>query len=102
MRLIEGTSQLCPWVHYDKRERVQSDEQAENPLILAVFLFLGHRRILDVVVEMKLVWVGAHPNGVSLVLFLVGNPQVDEFFGEDAAFEKELVVLLELAEGFVE
>jgi hypothetical protein len=57
---------------------------------------------LDVVVQVELVGMRAHPDRVRFDLSLVIDPHSDEIFGEDAALGEELVILLEFAESLFE
>ena len=48
---------------------------------------LGRGTTLDVVIQVELVGMRAHPDGIGLHFFLVVDPELDEFLGEHAAFE---------------
>ena len=57
---------------------------------------------LNVVIEVELVRMRAHPDGIGLRFFLVVDPKFDEFRGEHISLEEEFVILAEFAEGFFE
>jgi hypothetical protein len=63
---------------------------------------LCHSISLNIVIEVELVGMRAHPHRIGLHFFLVVDPEIDEFGGEYAALEEELVILLELAERLFE
>ena len=57
----------------------------------------GDKRVqaLDIVVEMKLVWMRAQPDRIDLLLPLVVEPGLDHVAGEYIAAEQESVIALE-------
>ncbi len=59
---------------------------------VAEFFNRAKSNLLNVVVEVEFMRMGAHAHGIDLVLLLVADPGVDEILLEDAALEKELVI----------
>ena len=48
---------------------------------------------LNIVVQVEFVGVGAHADGVRFVFGLICDPEIDEFFGEDAALGQIFVIV---------
>src|SRR5208337_1552353 len=82
----------CAW-----RKRKQSLGPASPALGMSII-----NKHSDVVIEVELVRIRAHPNGVHFVLGLVLDPQIDQLLGEHTALEEEFVVRLESRENAVE
>jgi len=53
------------------------------------------RRSSDVIIQVELIRMRAHPHRIGFHFSLVIDPQFDEILAEDAPFEEEFVVLLE-------
>src|SRR6185295_4091824 len=57
---------------------------------------------LRVVVERELVRMRTEPDGAHFVRHLVLDPGLDHVLGEDVALHEEVVILLQVLEGFLE
>ena len=89
-------------IHISLRETPQPCWKSFSVIANAARYPHWHRLILDVVVEMKLVGMRAHPNWIRFGFFLVIDPEFDEFRGENVSFEEELVVFVKLTQRFFE
>jgi hypothetical protein len=73
------------------------EDKARSPVVLL------HRRgvsccFLDVGIEVELVAMRAHPDGIGFHFFLVIDPEFNEFRVEHVSFEKEVVIFVEFAD----
>src|SRR5258705_13564323 len=68
----------------------------------ATAIFVTRQARLDVVIEMKLVRMGAQPDGINLLFSLVVEPGLDHVAGEDIAAQQERVIAFERVKRLVE
>jgi len=51
--------------------------------------------LLDIVVQVELVWMRTQGDGITFVLLLVADPGIQEILREDSALKKEVMVFAE-------